>query len=457
MRFSAYFCKNIYILPLAGHLKVMQERHSLTLFELNSMVRDVIETTIERAYWVEAELSEAREVRGHCYMELIQKDIFSATPVARASAKCWRTTWLRLRPKFERATGQQLHSGMKVMLLVTASFHEAYGFSWIVQDIDPAYTLGDMARKRLEIIKQLKDEGVFDLQKELKIPMFAQRVAVISSENAAGYGDFCNQLLNNDYGFFFKAELFPAVMQGEQVETTVINALNDIYGRLGEFDVVVIIRGGGATADMSGFDTLALAENVANFPLPIITGIGHDRDESVLDMVSNTRVKTPTAAAAFLVDNLAQVWSVIRDSRNRIINNVSHRMDMEQARLNRLSERIPTLFSLVKERQCARLDRMQTLIVARVKEHVAKARHQLDILHNNIVPLTYRIMIEEKSRLAQLKLRADALDPQRLLERGYSITLFKGKVVKDASKLREGDEIETVLNKGRIKSIINTA
>lgn len=435
----------------------MQERHALTLFELNSMVRDVIETTIDRAYWVEAELSEAREVRGHCYMELIQKDIFSATPVARASAKCWRTTWLRLRPKFESATGQQLYPGMKVMLLVTASFHEAYGFSWIVQDIDPTYTLGDMARKRLEIIKQLKDEGVFDLQKELKIPMFAQRVAVISSENAAGYGDFCNQLLNNEYGFFFKTELFPAIMQGEQVEATVINALNDIYGQQGDFDVVVIIRGGGATADMSGFDTLALAENVANFPLPIITGIGHDRDESVLDMVSNTRVKTPTAAAAFLVDNLAQVWSVITDCQNRIINNVGHRMDMEQARLRRLSERIPTLFSLVKEKQSARLDRMQTLIATSVKEHVAKARHHLDILHNNIVPLTDRIMMNEKNRLAQLKLRADALDPQRLLERGYSITLFNGKAVKDASELRGGDEIETVLNKGRIKSIINTA
>lgn len=435
----------------------MQERHALTLFELNSMVRDVIETTIDRAYWVEAELSEAREVRGHCYMELIQKDIFSATPVARASAKCWRTTWLRLRPKFESATGQQLHPGMKVMLLVTASFHEAYGFSWIVQDIDPTYTLGDMARKRLEIIKQLKDEGVFDLQKELKIPMFAQRVAVISSENAAGYGDFCNQLLNNDYGFFFKTELFPAIMQGEQVEATVINALNDIYGQQGDFDVVVIIRGGGATADMSGFDTLALAENVANFPLPIITGIGHDRDESVLDIVSNTRVKTPTAAAAFLVDNLAQVWSVITDCQNRIINNVGHRMDMEQALLRRLSERIPTLFSLVKEKQSARLDRMQTLIATSVKEHVAKARHYLDILHNNIVPLTDRIMMNEKNRLAQLKLRADALDPQHLLERGYSITLFNGKAVKDASKLRGGDEIETVLNKGRIKSIINTA
>ncbi len=432
----------------------MQERHALTLFELNSMVREVIETAIDRAYWVEAELSEAHEVRGHCYMELVQKDMFSPTPVARASAKCWRTTWLRLKPKFERATGQQLHAGMKVMLLVTANFHEAYGFSWIVQDIDPAYTLGDMARKRLEIVRQLKAEGVFDLQKELKIPMFAQRVAVISSENAAGYGDFRNQLLGNDYGFSFKAELFPAVMQGDQVEASVINALNDIYGRQDEFDVVVIIRGGGATADMSGFDTLALAENVANFPLPIITGIGHDRDESVLDMVSNTRVKTPTAAAALLVDNLAQVWGLITDCQNRILNNVSHRMDLEHARLRRLSEHVPIMFSLVKERQDARLDRLSSAIANLMKEKVSRAQHHLIILSNNIPPLADRLMTHEKTRIEQLQLRANAFDPQRLLKRGYSITLLGGKAVHDPAMLRKGDEIETRVEKGRVRSVV---
>ena len=431
------------------------ERHALTLFELNSMVRSVIETTMDRAYWVEAELSEAREVRGHCYMDLIQKDVFSSTPVARASAKCWHGTWMRLKPKFEHATGQALHAGMKVMLLVTAQFHEAYGFSWIVQDIDPTYTLGDMARKRLEIIKQLKDEGVFDLQKELSIPMFAQHVAVISSENAAGYGDFCKQLLNNDYGFYFNPTLFPAIMQGEQVETSIISALNEIFDRQKDFDVVVIIRGGGATADMSGFDTMALAENVANFPLPIITGIGHDRDESVLDMVSNTRVKTPTAAAAFLVDNLAEVWTTITDCQNSIVGEVSHRMDMEQSRLRRLSERIPTLFSLVKERQNARLDRIETRMATLMYDKVARAQHHLDIMCNNIIPMTDRLMMREKNRIEQLSLRTKALDPQRVLSRGYSITLLNGKAVHDASKLKAGDEIETRLEKGTLKSTIN--
>ena len=430
------------------------DRHALTLFELNSLVSNVIDTAFDHAFWVEAELSEAREVRGHCYMELIQKDIFSATPVARASAKCWKTTWARLRPKFEHATGQGLHAGMKVMLLVTANFHEAYGFSWIVQDIDPTYTLGDMARKRLEIIKQLKEEGIFDLQKELSLPMFAQRVAVISSENAAGYGDFCHQLLDNDYGFAFQIRLFPAIMQGEQVETTIINAMNEIYDHMDDFDVVVIIRGGGATADMSGFDTLSLAENVANFPLPIITGIGHDRDESVLDMVSNTRVKTPTAAAAFLVDNLANLSGHIEAMRERMVTRVRQRMETEKERLGRISGRVPILFSLVKERQEAKLTRLMTGITGYINDRLRQAEHDIVVIEKNIQPLVEMKLAREDNRIAQLALRVKALDPERLLKRGYSITMLNGKAIHDPATLKEGDVIETRVEKGSFASTI---
>lgn len=432
----------------------MQQKQALTLFELNSMVHDVIETTLDRPYWVEAELSEAREVRGHCYMELIQNDLFSATPMARAAAKCWRNTWLKLKPKFEHATGEPLRPGMKVMLLVTANFHEAYGFSWIVQDVDPTYTLGDMARKRLEIIKQLKDEGVFHLQKELAIPMFAQRVAVISSENAAGYGDFCDQLAHNDYGFHFKTELFKATMQGEQVEGTIVDALNDIYGRQDDFDVVVIIRGGGATADMSGFDTLALAENVANFPLPIITGIGHDRDESIIDMVSNTRVKTPTAAATLLVDHLAHVWNIVGDCQKRIVAEVGHRMDMEHTRLTSLSERIPTLFSFVKEKQDAMLGRLSSLLASLSRETILKEGYRINTIGDSLPQLAKGVIEKETNRLRQHSILIKSLDPQNILKRGYSITLLNGKAIGDAANLREGDKIETLLGAGTIKSVV---
>ena len=225
-------------------------KKSVTLYELNNLIKEVIESELSNEYWVEAELSECRENRGHCYMELIQKDERTATPIAKASAKCWASKWLVIKPYFERTTGQRLSAGMKVLLKVYAQFHEAYGFSWIVTDIDPTYTMGDMARKRQEIIRQLKAEGVFDLQKELSLPLFCQRIAVISSETAAGYGDFCNQLADNPYGFQFRTWLFPAIMQGEGIEKSIIEALNRINAVCDDFDAVVIIRGGGATSDM---------------------------------------------------------------------------------------------------------------------------------------------------------------------------------------------------------------
>lgn len=430
------------------------QKTTLTLFELNSLVRDVLETTLDSLFWVEAELSEAREVRGHCYMELVQKDIFSATPIARASAKCWKQRWQVLRPKFEGVTGQPLRAGMKVMLQVAVSFHEAYGFAWIVQDIDPTYTMGDMARKRLEIIRQLQQEGVFDMQKELTIPMFAQRVAVISSESAAGYGDFCSQLSNNDYGFKFYPRLFAAVMQGERVEQSVVAALNEINRHADDFDVVVIIRGGGATADLSGFDTLELAENVANFPLPIITGIGHERDESILDMVSNTRVKTPTAAAAVLIDNLVAVLSCINDYERRVALRVKQVMDKERRRLDRSAERVPMLFSLVKTRQEARLDRLMSRMVSLVNHNVSTAGHRLQLASANLLPLVERRLERANNELGRLEFRLKALDPQLILRRGYSITLLDNKAVRHADQLKRGDHIVTRLEHGSVKSVV---
>ncbi len=394
------------------------------------MVRESIECEMPEEYWVEAELSECRETRGHCYMELIQKDELSATPVAKAPAKCWANKWLTIRPYFERITGQQLHAGMKVLLQVYPQFHEAYGFSWIVNDIDPTYTIGDMARKRQEIIKKLKDEGVFDLQKELQLPMFCQRIAVISSQTAAGYGDFCNQLADNPYGFKFETQLFPATMQGEGVEQSIINALERIYDT--DYDCVVIIRGGGATSDMSGFDTLALAENVANFPIPIITGIGHERDESILDMVSHTRVKTPTAAAAFLIEHLKEVLDVIDNSQDRITRYAQQKLTTLNSQLSIISESIPRLFSLVKTRQESKLDIFEQRMRTSIDRRLTSESHKLEL-------------ISEKLK---------ALDPTLLLARGYSITMHNGHAVKDASSLAPGTEIETRLAKGTIHSII---
>ena len=383
-----------------------------TLHTLNALVREAIAAELPDEYWVEAELSECRESRGHCYMELVEKDETSNTPVAKASAKCWKQTWAMVQPYFERTTGQPLRAGMKVLLKVYPQFHEAFGFSWIVTDIDPNYTLGDMAQRRQQIIAQLKAEGVFDLQRELVIPRFCQRIAVISAATAAGYGDFCRQLEENEYGLVFYPTLFPAVMQGEQVEQSVIAALNRINGHADDYDVVVIIRGGGSTSDMSGFDTLSLAENVANFPLPIITGIGHDRDECVLDMVSNTRVKTPTAAAAFLIAHLADT--------------LQH--------LNDLQQRLSFMLTMFKTNFEHQLDQRYERICHAIQQRITQERHHLE-------------MVEQHTAL---------LDPALLLRRGYSITLFHGKAVRNPQQLKAGDEIETRVEKGVIMSRVES-
>lgn len=403
-----------------------------TLRQLNLLVRDAVEMQLPDEYWVEAELSECRERGGHCYIELIEKDATTNTPVARASAKCWRQTWQMVLPYFERTTGQPLRAGLKVLLRVYAQFHEAYGFSWIVTDIDPTYTLGDMARKRQEIIRQLKEAGVFDLQRELSIPLFAKRIAVISAAGAAGYGDFFRQLEDNDYGFRFTITLFPAIMQGEQVEPSVIHALNQIYERIHDFDVVCILRGGGATADLSGFDTLALAENVAQFPLPIITGIGHERDESILDMIANTRVKTPTAVAALLIDNLHRVLNRIEQAEDALAHYINERLRSQQQRISQLATLIPTL----------------------ALHTISEGRHRIEILASRPPIAIERRLTEQKHRLESISLQLQGFDPQLLLSRGYSITLKDGRAVRDPKQLKPGDELETRVEKGTFKTIV---
>lgn len=409
----------------------MASERTFTLLELNHMVRETIERQMDGKYWVEAELSDLHD-RNHCYMELVENDPFGPTPLAKARAVCWANRWTALRSKFERQTQQQLRPGIKVRMMVTPTFHEAYGFAYHVSDIDPDYTLGDIVRKRMEIIRQLKEAGIFDLQRELVLPRFAQRIAVVSSAQAAGYGDFCHQIDDNSYGLSFSHELFAATMQGEQVEQSVIAALDRINARIDEFDVVVIIRGGGATTDMSGFDTLALAENVANFPLPIITGIGHDRDECILDMVSYMRVKTPTAAAAFLIDHLSEVYTALVSARERISRIAERHLAYEKMRLKQLADRIPTLFALTRERQTKRIDALAHRLDSAATQRLERERHRLQLV-------------------AQ---RAQAQDPIHILRRGYSITLHNGHALHSGDELADGDIIETRLEQGTLKSEI---
>lgn len=404
----------------------------MRLYELNLLVRQTLKRELPGYFWVEAELSEVHENGGHCYMELVEKGPDGNTPIARASARCWRSTWEVQRPKFVSLTGQAPAAGMKVLMKVYGQFHEAYGFSWIVTDIDPTYTLGDMAAKRRQIIETLRREGVIDLNRSLPMPLFAQSIAVVTSSNAAGYDDFCRQLEENEHGFNFVVTPFWATMQGNAVEPEIINSLDEIAVRSHRFDCVVIVRGGGATSDLSGFDSLALAEHVANFPLPVITGIGHNRDECVIDLVAHTHVKTPTAAAVLLISNLKRTADRIDEAERRIALSVKGRLERERLRLARLSEGLNTRFALTKEQREGRLRLLGERIKAAMATRLERSAHRLDLLSQRI----------------------EAQDPALLLRRGYSITTVGGKAVRDAAALRPGDVVETRLEKGKVKSTV---
>ena len=409
------------------------EKNVLSLFELNQLVRRSVRTCLPDEYWVQVELSDVRaNYSGHCYLECVQKDPKSNSLIAKARGIIWSNVFSQLKPYFEQETGQAFVSGIKVLVKVTVDFHELYGYSLTIVDIDPAYTLGDMARRRREILLRLQEEGVLSLNKELELPVLAQRIAVISSATAAGYGDFCNQLENNAFGFAFYPRLFPAIMQGERVEASVIAALDRIYAESEKWDVVVIIRGGGATSDLSGFDTYDLAASCAQFPLPIITGIGHERDDTVIDLVAHTRVKTPTAAAEFLVNHLRQTAEQLENYAYYIRQEVPARLNREKERLERCITRIPASVQMRLQREDFRRVRLAKRMEVAWQSRLAREQYRLELSSRLSVALQARLL-KEKHRLDLLEKSVEAASPDLLLKRGYSITLKDGKAVTDAS------------------------
>ena len=406
---------------------------SMSLYELGRLIRLTLREGLPDAYWVQAELSEVREAyNGHCYIELVQKAERGNTLLAKARGTVWANVYKMLKPYFESTTGQRFTAGIKVLLQVSVEYHEQYGLSLTVHDIDPTYTLGDMARRRKEILQQLDEEGVLTLNKELPMPMLPQRVAVISAAGAAGYGDFCDQLEGNPYGFVFYPKLFPAVMQGDRVEETIIAALDHIAAEQESWDVVVIIRGGGATSDLSGFDTYALAANCAQFPLPIITGIGHERDDTVLDMVAHTRVKTPTAAAEYLVATLVEAAATLDELTNSLTTGITNRIHREERRVEQIAQRLPALFSVMH----------------------ANGLHRIEQLEVRMSTALQRTLVAQKHRLELMEKVIEGASPMQILQRGYSITRCEGRVVRNAADLPEGSVLTTELAEGEVKSMV---
>ena len=424
----------------------------LSLYELNNLVRSCLENVMSDTYWVRAELSEVRVSRGHCYLEFVQKSERGDGLVAKARGQVWANRWNIVRPYFERTTGRPLSPGMQVLVCVGVTFHELYGYSLNVVDIDPTFTLGDIARRRQEILKQLEQEGVLTMNKELPLPRLLQRVAVISSASAAGYGDFCNQLTGNVRGLCFRTKLFPAVMQGDGVEASVIAALNAIVAEMDEWDAVVIIRGGGSTSDLTGFDTLALAENVAQFPLPVITGIGHERDDTVIDVVAHTRVKTPTAAAEFLIHHQEAELDLVERLADRLTSACRQTLHAEQVRHQRICAKLPSLFSAFRLREENRLERLMGAAANGAVRYVERRKSAVEMFGQRLEQSAKTMLVKESHRLVRIADKAELASPERVLRLGYSITRINGHAVTDASGVKVGDTIVTTLANGEVRS-----
>lgn len=431
-------------------------RQELSLLELNNRIRGVVNDAFPGSCWVRAEMSDVRTnaSSGHCYLEFIEKNPVTGQLVAKARGSIWAKTFRMLKPYFEMETGQLFASGLKVLVKVSVEFHELYGYSLTVLDIDPAYTMGDMLRRRMEIIRQLKEEGVFALNKELPFPVLPKRIAVITSPTAAGYEDFLNQLANNRSGYHFYTKLFSALMQGERTEESVIAALDRIYNYLDYFDVVVIIRGGGATSDLNSFDSYLLAANCAQFPLPVITGIGHERDDTILDMVAHTRMKTPTAVAEFLIGRMDAAAVELEGLQQEVSELATGILLKQKNYLQLLGARLPVVAVNRIERNRSYLQMVGNKLPVSASALLSRHRSSLETMQ---MQLQNRVTtrLAEGSRFIQLTEQFIKMaSPDYVLKRGYSLTLKDGKIIKHATDLTSGDELTTRFMDGEVKSIV---
>jgi exodeoxyribonuclease VII large subunit len=451
----------------------MTEKLSLT--ELQLIIRDSLYLALPDVYWVMAEISELKENNaGHCYLELIEKHPDEKNVRARVKAIIWSNRYRFLKAFFENITGESLREGLKILIKTKVEYHELYGLSLIISDIDPAFTIGEMAMKRQLVIKKLEQEGVFSMNKELLFPYVPQRIAVISSKNAAGYSDFINHLKSNSFGYIFYTALIETSLQGTETEQGVISALDKIALNAHLFDLVVIIRGGGSQSDLSWFDSYNIAYHITQFPLPVITGIGHDKDVSVSDMVANRSLKTPTAVADFLVDSIANAENHIIEMSSEII--ADSRIILEKNK-NRIETSGIKLFPLARIMMSDIKDKLSAEIIEIInigKELIIRAGlvpanqesrlsstaksfisgKDITFKRNGQRLITGTISFQSLNniRLESLESTLQLLNPERVLQRGFSITLINGRILKNSDQIQKNDLIDTQLCEGTFSS-----
>jgi exodeoxyribonuclease VII large subunit len=430
---------------------------AMSLSELNGQVEAAISRSLPETYWIHAETSDVRvnASSGHCYLEFVEKDAGTDQIVAKARASIWARTFYILKPYFEEETGQSFASGLKVLVKVSVGFHTLYGYSLTILDIEPSYTLGDLVKKRKEIIRRLQSEGIFDLNRELPFPELPQRIALITSPTAAGYEDFENQLLRNNRGYPFYLKLFPAVMQGEKTEESIIAAFDRICEQAEFFDVVVLIRGGGSASDLHWFDSYSLAAHCAQFPLPVVTGIGHERDDSIVDMVAHTRMKTPTAVAAFLIGLMDKQDELVNNLRDAVCNAALEILTSQQTDLKLLAARFP---SLTLHRIEQNRTQLQTLGSALSASYLLIMKHRSSLTETQqyLQSLSASYLSDKRREVELLEQYLKMASPDYVLKQGYTLILKEGKIVKRASALAAGDEVVTRFADGDRTAIIQS-
>lgn len=405
-----------------------------TLIQLQKLIKAGIESQHESAYWVIAEINELKiNSAGHCYIELVQKNEKNDFLEAKISAIIWAGMFNLLQSYFETSTGKKLDAGIKVLVKTYVQYHELYGLSLNITDIDPSYTIGNIELQRQKTIQKLQSEGIFDMNRELDFPLIPQRIAIVSSKQAAGYQDFIQQLTNNEYNYKFHTQLYTATLQGKDAEQSIINALDTIYNQYSNFDVVVIIRGGGSQADLSYFDSYRLAYHVAQFPLPILTGIGHDKDISITDMVAFKMLKTPTAVAAFLTNCLLE----------------------QESGLLKLAEKVETILSTKIFTETNRLNIYLSQLQTLVRNNINKQQILLsNWLPKQISTASKHIVNNQKQHISKLSAQIEANNPYNILNRGYSLTFQNGKIIKSINDIKINNDIETLLVDGKFTSHI---
>lgn len=423
--------------------------NTITLQEFNNRIKRLLADPSVMDCWVVAETTDVR-INQHCYLQLLEKNPKTGATVAKIKAIIWGNQFRFLNARFKQVTGRDIGNDMKIMVCLSVNYSPQYGLTVVINDINPEFTLGDMERQRQEILNRLTQEGIIGQNKTVPVPPVLQRIAIVSAAGAAGYGDFMKQLTDNKYGVCFYPCLFQATMQGVKTVPTVLAALDKVEQNQHLFDCVVIIRGGGGTEELNSFDNYDLARRVATFPLPVIVGIGHERDITVLDYVAGIRVKTPTAAAEHIILQAANALAHIGDLSNQVVSIARDYIARAKEQLSYYAGNLPIMAQRIIDTNTLRLQNFIQNIPLHVQRRIEGENAQLARQKDAIKNAVAQVKMKETMRLEALGDKIELLSPRKVMARGYTLTTCEGKIMTDAAQLEAGKLVTIHFRDGKV-------